>query len=97
MTIPKANISATADTEAVRSFQVAGVHSTLGQFNYVSGTNVVLFVSASLAQRAALANAGAATVTYSEVPVAYDRGDFEDSTQTLLVTQQLHWIFLKST
>jgi hypothetical protein len=80
LTIPKANISATADTDAVRSFQVAGVHSTLGQFNYVSGTNVVLFVSASLAQRAALANAGAATVTYSEVPVAYDRGDFEDST-----------------
>jgi hypothetical protein len=80
LTIPKANISATADTEAVRSFQVAGVHSTLGQFNYVSGTNVVLFVSASLTQRAALANAGAATVTYSEVPVAYDRGDFEDST-----------------
>jgi hypothetical protein len=80
LTIPKANISATADTEAVRSFQVAGVHSTLGQFNYVSGTNVVLFVSASLTQRAALADAGAATVTYSEVPVAYDRGDFEDST-----------------
>ena len=80
LTIPKANISATADTEAVRSFQVAGVHSTLGQFNYVSGTNVVLFVSASLTQRAALADAGAATITYSEVPVAYDRGDFEDST-----------------
>jgi hypothetical protein len=80
LTIPKANISATADTEAVRSFQVAGVHSTLGQFNYVSGTNVVIFVSASLAQRAALADAGAATITYSEVPVAYDRGDFEDST-----------------
>jgi hypothetical protein len=80
LTIPKANISATADTEAVRSFQVAGVHSTLGQFNYVSGTNVVLFVSASLAQRAALANAAAATVTYSEVPVSFNRGDFEDQT-----------------
>ena len=80
LTIPKANISATADTEAVRSFQVGGVHSTLGQFNYVSGTNVVLFVSASLTQRAALANAGTAAVVYSEVPVAYDRGDFEDST-----------------
>ena len=80
LTIAKSAISATADTEAVRSFQVAGVHSTLGQFNYVSGTNVVLFVSASLAQRAALANAAAATITYSEVPVAYDRGDFEDST-----------------
>ena len=81
LTIPKANISATADTEAVRSFAVAsGVHSTLSQFNYVSGTNVVIFVSASLAQRAALANAGTAAVVYSEVPVAYDRGDFEDST-----------------
>jgi hypothetical protein len=81
LTIPKANISATADTEAVRSFAVtSGVHSTLSQFNYVSGTNVVIFVSASLAQRAALANAGTAAVVYSEVPVAYDRGDFEDST-----------------
>jgi len=81
LTIPKANIAATADTDAVRSFQVAsGVHSTLSQFNYVSGTNVVIFVSASLAQRAALANAGTAPVIYSEVPVAYDRGDFEDST-----------------
>jgi hypothetical protein len=78
LTIPKANISATADVEAVRSFQVTGVHSTLGQFNYVSGTNVVLFVSASEAQRAALANAGAATVIYSNVPAADNRGDFED-------------------
>jgi hypothetical protein len=81
LTIPKANISATADTEAVRSFQVSsGVTANLSQFNYVSGTNVVIFVSASLAQRAALANAGTAPVIYSEVPVAYDRGDFEDST-----------------
>jgi hypothetical protein len=81
LTIPKANIAATADTDAVRSFTVAsGVVSNLNQYNYVSGTNVVLFVSASLTQRAALANAGTAAVVYSEVPVAYDRGDFEDST-----------------
>ena len=80
LTIPKANISATADTEAVRSFIVdGGVHSNLNQFNYVSGTNVVVFVSASLAQRAALANAGTAKVVYSEQPIAYDRGDFEDA------------------
>ena len=79
LTIPKANISATADTEAVRSFVVdGGVHSNLNQFNYVSGNNVVLFVSASLTQRAALANAGTAKVVYTEQPVAYDRGDFED-------------------
>jgi hypothetical protein len=85
LTVTKANIAATADTEAVRSFQAKNVaavtafnttNSTLGQFNYVSGTNVVLFVSAS-----SLALAGGATeVIYSEVPVAYDRGDFEDST-----------------
>ena len=81
LTIPKANIAATADTDAVRSFAIAsGVVSNLNQYNYVSGTNVVIFVSASLAQRAALANAGTAAVVYSEVPVAYDRGDFEDST-----------------
>jgi hypothetical protein len=84
LTIPKANISATADTEAVRSFQVSsGVTANLSQFNYVSGTNVVIFVSASLAQRAALANAGTAAITYSEVPVAYDRGDFEDQSGQL--------------
>jgi hypothetical protein len=83
ITVPKANISATADTDAVRSFVVdGGVVSNLSQFNYVSGTNVVLFVSASLVQRAAMSNAGTTigSVVYSEVPVAYDRGDFEDST-----------------
>jgi hypothetical protein len=85
LTIPVANIASTADTNAVRSFvatNTAGVtafnntNSTLGQFNYVSGTNVTLFVSAS---SLALAG-GATTVNFSEVPVAYDRGDFEDQT-----------------
>jgi uncharacterized protein (DUF2164 family) len=85
LTIAKSNISSVADTEAVRAFQAKNVASvaafnntntTLGQFNYVSGTNVVLFVSAS-----SLALAGGATqVIYSEQPVASDRGDFEDST-----------------
>jgi hypothetical protein len=81
VTALKASISATADTEAVRSFVVnnAGVASQLGQFNYVSGTNVVLFVSASAADLFTTAGE-TITVTYSEVPVAYDRGDFEDST-----------------
>jgi hypothetical protein len=81
ITIAKADLSTTADTEAVRSFQVtSGVTANLNQFNYVSGNNIVLFVSASRAQRAALATAGTAAVNWSEVPVAYDRGDFEDST-----------------
>jgi hypothetical protein len=81
ITAQKASISSTADTEAVRSFVVnnAGVASQLGQYNYVSGTNVVLFVSASAADLFTTAGE-TITVTYSEVPVAYDRGDFEDST-----------------
>jgi len=81
VTVQKASISSTADTEAVRSFAVNNdaVVSQLGQFNYVSGTNVVLFVSASVAGLYTTAGE-TATVTYSEVPVAYDRGDFEDST-----------------
>ena len=81
ITALKASISSTADTEAVRSFAVnnAAVASQLGQFNYVSGTNVVLFVSASVGDLFTTAGE-TATITYSEVPVAYDRGDFEDST-----------------
>jgi hypothetical protein len=81
ITALKASISSTADTEAVRSFAVnnAAVVSQLGQFNYVSGTNVVLFVSASVGDLFTTAGE-TATITYSEVPVAYDRGDFEDST-----------------
>jgi hypothetical protein len=85
LTIAKANISATADTDAVRGYQAKNTaavaafnttNSTLGQFNYVSGTNVTLFVSAS-----SLALAGGATdVVYTVVPVSYNRGDFEDQT-----------------
>jgi hypothetical protein len=78
LTAAKSAISATADTEAVRSFQVdgaAGQNSNLGQFNYVSGANVTLFISAS-----AGVTRTAADIVYSDVPVAYDRGDFEDST-----------------
>ena len=81
LTTLKASISATADTEAVRSFQAqnADIKANLGQFNYVSGTNVVLFVSASALDLYTAAGE-TVTVVYSEVPVAYDRGDFEDST-----------------
>jgi hypothetical protein len=85
LTIAKSNISATADVDAVRSFQAVNnaavaafnnTNSTLGQFNYVSGTNVTLFVSAS-----SLALAGGShEVIYSVVPLDYARGDFEDQT-----------------
>jgi len=85
--IPKTAISSTVDTDAVRSFQATNTaavtafnntNTTLGQYNYVSGNNVVLFVSAS---SLALAG-GATTVKYSNVPLSYDRGDFEQSSFT---------------
>ena len=81
ITLLKAGISATADSDAVRSFQVsnANVKANFGQFNYVSGDNVTLFVSASGVVSTGLYNQSI-SVIYSEVPVAYDRGDFEDST-----------------
>jgi uncharacterized protein (DUF2164 family) len=73
-------LPSTSDVNAVRSFQVSAIgsgtlNSTINQFNYSSGTNVVLFVSASQG-----ANPSTSTVIYSEQPVAYDRGDFEDQT-----------------
>jgi hypothetical protein len=79
VTIAKSDF-AEVDAESVRAINItSGVHSNLNQFNYVSGNNIVLFVSASLAQRATLSNAGkTADVAYSVQPLAYDRGDFED-------------------
>jgi hypothetical protein len=78
LTAAKSAISATADTEAVRAFQVTSgtaLNSTIGQYNFVSGNNVTLFISAS-----AGITRVAADIVYSEQPIAYDRGDFEDST-----------------
>ena len=83
ITALKSAISATADTDAVRSFAVGGntaIAAQLGQFNYVSGTNVVMFVTASGINDLFTTAGETVTVSYSEVPVAYDRGDFEDST-----------------
>ena len=75
VTVTKANLDLGADFEAVSSFEVtgSGVHSTLSQFNYVSGNNVVLFVSAS--DNGAV---GGKYVFYSAQPVDFNRGDFED-------------------
>jgi hypothetical protein len=82
VTVAKSSISATADVDAVRSFQVvdAQVKANFGQFNFLSGTNVTLFVSAS----AAGLYANAVDVIYSNVPLDYSRGDFEDSTPNSL-------------
>jgi uncharacterized protein (DUF2164 family) len=84
LTVSKAGganqLPVTTDAESVRSFNVSAIgtgtlNSNVNQYNYVSGNNVVLFVSAS-----AGANPTTSTVIYSEQPVAYDRGDFEDQT-----------------
>jgi uncharacterized protein (DUF2164 family) len=82
ITTHKASISTVADFEAVRAFAVGGntaIKGQVSQFNYVSGDNVVLFVSASEDD---LFTTGGETITvaYSEQPVASDRGDFEDKT-----------------
>jgi Major capsid protein Gp23 len=79
--VSKSAIDATADTDAVRAFQVVnvGTFANLNQFNYYNSTNgmVYLYVSAS-----GLAAAGQPlnTIDYSVIPVAYNRGDFEDQT-----------------
>ena len=82
LTVAKSLISATADVDGVRSFSVGGntaIKGQVAQFNYVSGDNVTLFVSAS--EDDLYTEAGETiTVRYSVVPVDYSRGDFEDST-----------------
>jgi hypothetical protein len=85
LTIAKSNISSVADTEAVRAFaaQSTKIANQFPQYNYVSGNNVVLFVSASSAvslYQGVSAAPGATNILYSEQPVASDRGDFEDQT-----------------
>jgi hypothetical protein len=81
-------IASTLDTNAVRSTLVTSagpsLNGNLNQFNYYNATSglVVLYVSgSSLGPATGTAVGGPTTsITYSEVPVAYDRGDFEDST-----------------
>ena len=81
LTVSGSAIASTFDSNAVRSTLVtnAGVFANLNQYNYYNSTAAlaVLYVSGStLAAIGGPSN----TIVYSEVPVAYDRGDFEDST-----------------
>lgn len=78
VTIPQAQVSNLADKDAVRSFVVsgsdlAGAQTYFPQFSAFDGTNYIFFISSSEA-----AAATPLTVTYSVVPVDFDRGDFED-------------------
>jgi hypothetical protein len=81
LTVSGSAIASTFDSNAVRSTLVtnAGVFANLNQYNYYNSTSglAVLYVSGSTL---AAAGGPSNTIVYSEVPVAYDRGDFEDST-----------------
>jgi len=81
ITVSGSAIASTFDSNAVRSTLVtnAGVFANLNQYNYYNSTSglAVLYVSGSTL---AAAGGPSNTIVYSEVPVAYDRGDFEDST-----------------
>ena len=87
-TIPKSLISSTLDTQAVSALTISSASivtegSQLSQFNYVSGNNVNIFALSSVAFSAipvgAVAGAGYAySVAFTNQPVDYNRGDFED-------------------
>jgi hypothetical protein len=81
ITVSGSAIASTFDSNAVRATLVtnAGVFANLNQYNYYNSTSglAVLYVSGSTL---AAAGGPSNTIVYSEVPVAYDRGDFEDST-----------------
>jgi hypothetical protein len=77
--VPKANLSGSADYEAVRSFYFSSsvfnaADAFYPQFTTTDSTNVYFFA------KVAEINSGSGTVVakYSEQPLDYDRGDFED-------------------
>ena len=80
ITIATSSISSSLDPNAVRNFYlVSGSIATadnLNQFNYLSGGNIVFFVSASAAEIAGPTSA--ITVFYNKKTADNLRGDFED-------------------
>jgi hypothetical protein len=87
-TVPVASISSTLDREAIGSAQLttSSIAENLSQFNYTytsAGTEyAVFFVSSSVGFSAISGLGTTINVKYSEQPVAYDRGDFEQQTFT---------------
>lgn len=77
LTIPATDFDA-PDLQGVRGYFVSGTNvvSNLPQYNYVSGTNIVLFVSAS-------GTPSGLDVTYVQQPADNNRGDFEDGNANL--------------
>ena len=98
LAVPTSSLGATADLQAVSSYGIAGANITgsniyrhLTQYSAsAAGEYVVFFVKEGGTQSVAggmaspIAGATNYTINYSEQPVAYDRGDFEDSTNNNL-------------
>jgi len=86
--VPVASISSTLDREAISSAQLttSSIAENLSQFNYTytsAGTEYAVFFVSSSVGFSAISGLGATiNVKYSEQPVAYDRGDFEQQTFT---------------
>jgi hypothetical protein len=91
--VPTSSLAANADLQAVSSYGISGnqitgsnVYKHLTQYSAsAAGEYVVFFVKEGGTQSVAggavgIAGSTSYTISYSEQPVAYDRGDFEDST-----------------
>jgi hypothetical protein len=81
ISVSKANVSSVSDVEAVRSFYVsssvfAAADSFYPAYSSFDGTNYTFF--AKVSNIVSGANSTTLTVKYSEQPLSYDRGDFED-------------------
>jgi hypothetical protein len=79
ITITKANVAATSDVDAVRSFYISAsgfdsADSFYPAYSSFDGTNYTF-----IAKVATVATKTALTVKYSVSPLSYDRGDFEDT------------------
>jgi hypothetical protein len=87
--VPVASISSTFDREAIGSalLTTSSIAQNLNQFNYTytqAGTEyAVFFVSSSVAFSALSIVGATVNVKFSEQPLAYDRGDFEQSSFTV--------------
>jgi len=78
ITVAKSDISATADIDALASFQIAGADITgasHSQFNKVDGSNIVFFATTTVQE----ASTDDFIIKFSNVPLDYSRGDFEDT------------------
>ena len=78
ITVAKSDISATADVDALASFQITGTDidgASHSQFNKVDGANIIFFATTTVQAE----TTNDFVVKYSIVPADYNRGDFEDT------------------